>query len=724
MAESLEQLEATLEQASVLPETHLERLDATLNVASAIRLIEASRAEALAQQALNASEKISYQKGIARSYWVLASAALSKYDYASMLRFAEKAFEVAKKLRDVSLQASALSYIGIALSHHNQLDAALAVVQKSIRLWEKLKNREGQVESRMSLASIYTQMSDYNAASEQLRLSEQLLSPSHENISLYVKTKLFVNIGHNALKMGQRAKALAYFLRALENCQTLPQRFVETATLANLGLIYTEFNNYTAALDYFQRSLLLAEQQLDVQRQISALVNVGSAYCCLENYVDGIYYLTRALRLVEGIGNKPYQSTILGNLAGVYMKLGDAAHANDHYMQALRLHQQSGDKHGEYETLWRLGHLYNHQSRYDEAMQVLTASIALAELISTTQNLHDCHRELAYAYKHLGKLDLCARHLKTFQELEQALQRDFRQSEDKLLSLEKQKVSASTAALSLPDIDAVLEKAMRARQSYPDSALVNQPTVKPSPPILVKTFGEFAVHVAGRVIEKDVWGRKKSRDVFKVLLLHHQRAVPVDELIDTLWGNDATGSNASQVIKNAISFVRKALEPSLKPRDTSQFIHFKDNAYTLNLGDDATIDFIEFKFFIRAAAKEQNRDARATLYAKACEFYIGDFLKEDLYDDWSAYERETLKESYCIALLFLAEKYLMDKNFIDAAQYARLLIDADRLHDRAHEILVISFHQSGNTAEARRAYKHCSELFLKELGTPPTFKLP
>jgi two-component SAPR family response regulator len=132
------------------------------------------------------------------------------------------------------------------------------------------------------------------------------------------------------------------------------------------------------------------------------------------------------------------------------------------------------------------------------------------------------------------------------------------------------------------------------------------------------------------------------------------------------------------------------------------------------------IDFLEFKSLIHQASKGTDRVA---LYKKAIALYTGDFLKEDLYAEWSVFERESLKDSYLHALAYLAQHALEHEDEAEAVLYARQLIDTDRTDDKGYEILLRIFLKQGNHSEARRIYAQCKEAFAKELGSAPPMHL-
>jgi len=54
------------------------------------------------------------------------------------------------------------------------------------------------------------------------------------------------------------------------------------------------------------------------------------------------------------------------------------------------------------------------------------------------------------------------------------------------------------------------------------------------------------------------FSRRQQRDLLALLLLNVERVVPVDQIVDAMWG-DAVPATASTQIKNMVSALRRAL---------------------------------------------------------------------------------------------------------------------------------------------------------------------
>jgi two-component SAPR family response regulator len=140
------------------------------------------------------------------------------------------------------------------------------------------------------------------------------------------------------------------------------------------------------------------------------------------------------------------------------------------------------------------------------------------------------------------------------------------------------------------------------------------------------------------------WKRKKARDVFKYLVTRHRRSVNVDEIVMHVWGEDVDVERCLPTLQNAVSSIRTALEPGLKPRQNSRYILFRDGSYTLDLGPDAVVDLHDYTATATAALSITDPQLRLDALSAIADAYTGDFLPDDTYDDWTDFTRITTRE--------------------------------------------------------------------------------
>ena len=84
--------------------------------------------------------------------------------------------------------------------------------------------------------------------------------------------------------------------------------------------------------------------------------------------------------------------------------------------------------------------------------------------------------------------------------------------------------------------------------------------------------------------------------------------------------------------------------------------------------------------------------------------YGGEFLPDDVYEDWTGAVRDEVRSRFVGAARRLASHHLGQERYLFAADVARQLIMADRFDEEAHSLLVRALRSAGEVGEAKRAH--------------------
>jgi ATP/maltotriose-dependent transcriptional regulator MalT/DNA-binding SARP family transcriptional activator len=238
-----------------------------------------------------------------------------------------------------------------------------------------------------------------------------------------------------------------------------------------------------------------------------------------------------------------------------------------------------------------------------------------------------------------------------------------------------------------------------------------------APTIVVQTFGGFRVVRAGEPVALTEWKSKKARDLLKILITRRGRPIPRDALMEALWpGGDPTA--VANRLSVALSTIRRILTPD-RPHERSAVVVVGD-AITLNLSRvlvDLETFFSDAETGL-ALLQRGGRDDALEILRSAEEAYVGDFLEEDLYEDWAAAMREEARLVYLAVARALAEAASAKGQYETASRYRLRCLERDPHDERAHHGLISSFVGAGRIAEARRAYA-TYVVRMEEIGVEP-----
>ena len=239
-----------------------------------------------------------------------------------------------------------------------------------------------------------------------------------------------------------------------------------------------------------------------------------------------------------------------------------------------------------------------------------------------------------------------------------------------------------------------------------------------SPPSLaVYCLGSFRVYQDDKLIID--WPSGKGRTIFKYMVANRGRPTPKDVLMDLFW-RDADPEAARNNLNVAIYGLRQAFR-AVRP-DFSHVL-FQDDHYLLNPAMTVWADVEEF---VQRYEAGQSLERRGKLteamreYEIAEGLYQGDFLKEDLYEDWPMLRRESLKDRYLVILDQLSRYYLEKKRYTTCIHLCQRILAKDDCREDAHRRLMHCYSRQGQRNLALRQYHLCVEKLKEELEVPPT----
>ncbi len=108
-------------------------------------------------------------------------------------------------------------------------------------------------------------------------------------------------------------------------------------------------------------------------------------------------------------------------------------------------------------------------------------------------------------------------------------------------------------------------------------------------------------------------------------------------------------------------------------------------------------------------------DDAMPLLEAAEEAYRGDFLVENLYDEWTISLREEARAAYIAVARVLAETNRSEGDYEAAIRYSLRLIARDPYDEEAHMGQILTLLASGRHGDARRAYRRYVAL-MQEIG--------
>jgi DNA-binding SARP family transcriptional activator/Tfp pilus assembly protein PilF len=218
-------------------------------------------------------------------------------------------------------------------------------------------------------------------------------------------------------------------------------------------------------------------------------------------------------------------------------------------------------------------------------------------------------------------------------------------------------------------------------------------------------------------------GPVQRRVVLAVLLLHANRPLGREQIIDAVWG-PAAPAYAVNLLQKHVSALRRVLEPDRSDREPSQVLTWTDAGYLLSV-PAGRLDLEVFDRAVtraRAARAAGNLTAAADALRTALDLWRGpvcDGLTSPVLDA----ERDRLAERRYTAIEERVEVEMALGNHLDLVSELRQLVADQPLRERLRGLLMLVLYRCGRQAEALAAFHDARRHLLAELGVEPSPQL-
>jgi DNA-binding SARP family transcriptional activator len=248
-------------------------------------------------------------------------------------------------------------------------------------------------------------------------------------------------------------------------------------------------------------------------------------------------------------------------------------------------------------------------------------------------------------------------------------------------------------------------------------------------------FGHFELLCDGEPVHLGRNG--KALAILKYLLANRSRPVSQDHLMGWLWP-DSNLKKARWSLNSAIHGLRKLLGrcPSSSSSGSASsgsasgsgggsvnYIVLEEGYYRLSPAVGVATDVESFdERYERGRRLERmgRADEAARAYEEAVGLYRGDYLLEDLYEDWTMVERERLSNAHVEMLDRLAVYYMERGQLRESVRACYEVLEKDRCHEDSHRLLMSCYVGLGQRGRALRQYRLCERILAQEYGTAPS----
>ena len=237
-----------------------------------------------------------------------------------------------------------------------------------------------------------------------------------------------------------------------------------------------------------------------------------------------------------------------------------------------------------------------------------------------------------------------------------------------------------------------------------------------------RLFGPFEALRDGVLIRSEEWKRKKTQALCKILVSERGRVFTTDQLVDTLFP-DLEIDKAYRNLRARVSELRRVLEPELEKGNESEYVikHGEGYQFSRSIECDVDMEVFESNQMIAMELQQTDRWGQAIeRYRRIRNLYRGEFLADDIYEDWTATTRERFKTRLLEAHLHEAQCHVRLGAYATAIELCDLALEIERHYEPAYRDKMLFQYYAGNEIEALSTYDKCLLALEKALNATPS----
>ena len=251
---------------------------------------------------------------------------------------------------------------------------------------------------------------------------EQSLALLEKATDPLIEGQVLHGLGRLHTLLGDKPKALEYYLKALPARRASGDRRGEGTTLNSIGTVYISMGQLQKAVDHFKLALPIRYEVGDIRGAAITVNNIGVIYHDLGQFERAIEYFEESLAVRRQLGDRESQVTALQNLAKNNLELGDRQAAASFYKQALDILDTLDQRKNTYATLELWGDYYDLLGDKTKALDYFQQALTMAATMPDIFTEQWLERKIGALEQGRGNLDGALGHYQHALELVRSME--------------------------------------------------------------------------------------------------------------------------------------------------------------------------------------------------------------------------------------------------------------------------------------------------------------
>jgi len=311
------------------------------------------------------------------------------------LDYAQKAFDISKKIGNIKIEAQALKNIGVMHLFLGDYDKAEDFFSKSLKKFIKVKDKAGISGCYNNLGLVNDLKGSFNIASEYYKKSLKIDIETNNDNGV---ANSLNNLGNIFQKQGNYKTAIEYYIKVLKIREKNNDKTGVADSYNNIAALYETQNELDQAIQNYQKALVLYIENQNKSKTAIALHNIGHILSSKKQYSEALDFYLQALEIKKEHGLKSGIALTYQNIGEIYQELNKYKEAYEYFSNSLLIYQQLKDEYGISKLNISLGTYYLKIKKYKIANQYLEKGISLSKKLNVLDNLKNAYFELSNSY--------------------------------------------------------------------------------------------------------------------------------------------------------------------------------------------------------------------------------------------------------------------------------------------------------------------------------------
>jgi len=260
----------------------------------------------------------------------------TRKDTAKSNLYTRQALKLAERLKQLPEQAKAIYYFGETHYFSNDFSKAIPYYEKSIPLFEQLKDTFQLTNCYNSVGLCYHTLSQGENAIKNLIQALKLAEKNREYTA-----EILGNIAMAHSKMGNNRHAINFFKKAVAINQSIGDSISLAINYNGIGQAYSNMHKPDSSIIYFSHARHLFKKTYKLNYEGIALANLAAQYIEYPDSLEkAMKCLNQAQNMFQKLGIEQYQADILQTTGKALIRQNKLTKAIEAFNESLQLSEK------------------------------------------------------------------------------------------------------------------------------------------------------------------------------------------------------------------------------------------------------------------------------------------------------------------------------------------------------------------------------------------------